>query len=969
MTNSFSRQYSFPNVRVKETVQSPQAFTSVWRNTIGVAAPFNKGPLLAEISSRQELVNLYGEDNSLGSTFIRQAMLQGATNFVVSRVLQEPKGSAGGLILADVNDATGAEASIGLTDDRTVGLSVDLNLKTDPKVIDPNLVAFATDADGLTRYVLPTVNKNTNVGIDFEGIGNFVLSRATVIWKRTLDTMMRNDENVNTVPTEDLQFYDISDSSLTATTTGAEVKLVTIPKSATVATISQPSSFYLKAIRPGMEFTGGTDGPTFNSNGKVLSFWFEADDDNWGFYAEVDITAAGVNNSIVFVDPSNGGASDYPIIDAWQVLFVPDSSEQLDPDQFGLTRRSFQLDNVPNAQLPVSYLIFDRKNDPGVAKSIDFYTSTDNGLNLTKVASTITYKLGRAADTYARAITNNQTITFAKSVVVLGETDDQAAGWPNTSKSFAPGTPVIDVLGDLKRELFENQVLTRLNTDITINSADYPFSLTFQIGTPGLVGNSIRYNIKRFSASANPTDLKFEDNNVDQFDTDLNMVDGSDGIIPASRYFYSRQGEEVLFVQSISPGVAGNNVQVNIRPVDSANFILEVREVAAIGSTAAPTESYYLSNRGIDLQTGLYPETLNSNLIRAYYVPALQNRLNNSGELNFDLAPLRVAPPDLEGGLTDVSFPPHPLHVGAKYLQNINLEGGSEPDEFDTFIPEQSYIDAIDRLNGQDVAFISAPGLIAGDIRYSKAISALIQQAVQSTPYNGLRIAVLAAPPQLTPSRAELLNTEYNSERVVIIGGWSTLASASSVLRQNSTSPEGHYCGYSAVSDTYISPASNYNTTALTGVRSVDTRSDLDSLDAFTANNIEMLFIDSISRRPKFLNGRTTSTDSDKRWVSIRRQSDHLIMNVVQNLQWARSAPNTPEVQVQVASAVDAILQNELRRGAIGGYNRTVVNGDRRSQGFLDVYIKWTPIFPADYIDIDIVRTITSQFTLDLSLA
>ena len=68
---TYTQQYSFPNVSVRETIIGPTQFTSTWRNVIGVAAPFTKGPLLSKISSRQELVSLYGEDNALGSIALR----------------------------------------------------------------------------------------------------------------------------------------------------------------------------------------------------------------------------------------------------------------------------------------------------------------------------------------------------------------------------------------------------------------------------------------------------------------------------------------------------------------------------------------------------------------------------------------------------------------------------------------------------------------------------------------------------------------------------------------------------------------------------------------------------------------------------------------------------------------------------------------------------------------------------------
>ena len=128
-----------------------------------------------------------------------------------------------------------------------------------------------------------------------------------------------------------------------------------------------------------------------------------------------------------------------------------------------------------------------------------------------------------------------------------------------------------------------------------------------------------------------------------------------------------------------------------------------------------------------------------------------------------------------------------------------------------------------------------------------------------------------------------------------------------------------------------------------------------------------MLFFDKPTNSIKFLNGRTTAKDLNNRWVSIRRQSDHLIMTLFANLQWARSSPNNSEIRARVAAACDAILKSELRRGAISGANPTVINSSdplRIAQGYMDIIIEWSPVFPADYIDVNITRSISSSFSL-----
>lgn len=969
---TYTKQYSFPNVNVYETIKGPQQFTSDWRNVIGIAAPFNKGPLLGTITSRQDLVTLYGEDNSIGSTAIRQAMLQGATNFIVSRALPSAKGASGSISFSNPDGSVYTEPLIGATDNRTVGLTVDFSFISEPFTTDSNSKAYAISATGNGKYVVSQTNTDSAVTLaNYEGLGSLFLSKHATLDQTNYDFFLRTTEEsdpdaVGYESTTDLVatgFDAIAGSDIAIPLdelgdpiTGVQVIKITFPK----ASITKDN--YIQAFQPGMRILGAATGAVLAAPGVIVSELLNEDDLNYAFYAKVEVTSAG-DGSFKLALPA--GTEEFPTIDIYKVYYRTSENEYLPGDvlYFGGQGTAQQLLNSP-----ISYLVLNRHDDPGVAKSLVYYTIDSVTDAITEVATTITYKVGDSSDTYIKVLADNQTINFAKTSVEVGETNTLATDFPNTTLAFAKNKSVLEVLTELKRAIIDNPVLARLNLDVILNQTLLPYSLSFVLGIEGEVGNNIKYKVSRVSTGVGTADIVYEDNGDSLFGSNVNFVGGVNAVTPASRMFYDRGGNKVLYVEALSPGLSGNNVLVNIIPVDQSNFRLEVREEAATGGISLPNESFFLSNTAVDLASGVYPETLSSKLIRAYYVPVIDATGTGSTSVNFNLVPLRLAPEDIQSPLSDVSFPTHPSHVGAQYLQNIALIGGSEPVVNSVNIPEESYIDAIERLENQDVAFITAPGLIAGDIRYEKAINALILQADQATPYNGLRLAILAAPPKLTSSRAELLNSQYSSPNLIIVGGWSTLTTSRGIgLTQYSS--EGYYVGLLATTDTYISPSSSYNNKYIQGATNLDTDSRLSMLDAYTNNNIEMLHVDRVSGKVKFLNGRTTSGNLNYRWVAIKRQTQHLIMNIVRNLDWARSAPNAEDTRQRVASAVDALLKSEQRRGAIAGYRPTIINNNdtaRQALGYMDLIIVWTPVTPADYINVQMIRTISTSLTIEI---
>ncbi|MFB6284785.1 MAG: phage tail sheath C-terminal domain-containing protein, partial [Halobacteria archaeon] len=143
-----------------------------------------------------------------------------------------------------------------------------------------------------------------------------------------------------------------------------------------------------------------------------------------------------------------------------------------------------------------------------------------------------------------------------------------------------------------------------------------------------------------------------------------------------------------------------------------------------------------------------------------------------------------------------------------------------------------------------------------------------------------------------------------------------------------------------------------------------------DFLDHLTRVGIEALYYDNSKRGYKFLNGRTTSTTNGvEKWFTLRRVGDHIITNLYNNLQWARSLPNNPELRRRVASAADAFLERMVEEGVILSFRPSVADSSNNTsqsirKGVLNVRITYTPLIPADIIDVSIRRDVTELISI-----
>lgn len=572
------------------------------------------------------------------------------------------------------------------------------------------------------------------------------------------------------------------------------------------------------------------------------------------------------------------------------------------------------------------------------------------------------------------------------------------------------GATALAILNYLRDRILTDIKLAEVFSDVEVIDSSLPYSLSFKTADKSSVANKTTYIFDAFYINTETVNVNSDgdvderetlivtkyvagsDTNTDNtddisdltyeivspdnleaevlFGVPIQMTNGKDGAKPDGRLLYDDLGRPLVYIEAISTG--RSNITVSIKPLSQSEYQLIVQN-NTVGSSI-PAESYILNNQTADLATGLYTETLDSKLIRAFFLPLLEANGAPISQSSTLKVPNRIAPINPTIVVTEddiITDATHPFYRGINFLQNIPLSGGYDPYRLGP-VEEYDYIDAVDRLSNYDCAFISIAGVGLGDYVYQGAIDQLVAQADASTTYNGLRLAVLSAPPNLTKSRASVLKKNYNSDRVVICSGWSTFSNTQAI-GINRTSPVGYYLGYLATIDPHVSPASAYGGKGINGILTLDSSTKLDDLDAFTRNNIEVLHVDQVSRSIRWLNGRTTGNTTDTQWVSVRRQADHIIMSLFRNLQWVRSAANTEDLRSKTAAAVNAFLESEQIRGAISSYQPTICNGSNNSsediaRGKMNILVQWTPVFPADYINVSVIRNYSSRLSLDTAI-
>lgn len=387
---------------------------------------------------------------------------------------------------------------------------------------------------------------------------------------------------------------------------------------------------------------------------------------------------------------------------------------------------------------------------------------------------------------------------------------------------------------------------------------------------------------------------------------------------------------DIIRVVAASEGKWSENLAVTVQPAQNQGILI----TATYGN---PTDENYVAET-YEVRLGLdgtldsavpYPlvvETANSSLIRVTYV----------------------------GGTPEGK-------VAQVYGQTLKLVGGADGPP----ASPEDYIRVINSMGLDPVNIIIASGNTHPRVR-----SALVAQAEAADEVSGLRIAVLAADRRLSASRAANLTQGLDSAYAVMVGGWATYTGRDG-LAPLSTPPDGFYAGHlAATSRIEVSPAARSSSPKFEKIKEVDIPSPgSQSYNAYTAARIEMIILDQATGVFHCLNGRSLSTDKAWQWISLRRVYNYIRANVFQNLQFAKSEPNNPELRSRVANVIDQFLFIMQTKQEISGYQPTKVDSENNptnlvAQGMMRVDVFFSPVYPADFITVGLHRVIPVSLTV-----
>lgn len=548
------------------------------------------------------------------------------------------------------------------------------------------------------------------------------------------------------------------------------------------------------------------------------------------------------------------------------------------------------------------------------------------------------------------------------------------------------------ILQQLEAKMLQSNLMQLLIEPPILNNNLNPVSLSLLSKLTGAGSNRLYYNLERSTSGEDPVlglyanDLLLNSTNpvlsqanwgTPTAPTYTYFVNGTEGSQAAFIDYYSVDSDLLVRVVALSEGAYGNKIKVSLTPGSNGQFILTaVDQDSASYQAAATVETLTLSTRDINLSTGQFNATSNSSLIRAFYVPAL-TRQGELTELELNKVPFRIAPafgaviPTLStqsgnGGISKYA----PAYQGSSYLQNLSLAEGRDA-QLDSEV-ERGLVGgtamrkALQRLEDKDVAILYLAGVVMGDARYASVVEEALGQVKRATTTNGKRRLVLQAPANLNVDQAALFGAQLND------GGVSLIAGHCSVLGISNTDTEHSAAFYAAtlsLSPPHLSPAYLGNGVNLSLIRSVDTSSSPQYLDALTRAGVDALYFDSGLGAFKFLNGRTTSTIAEKRQVSLRRVQDEIIHALYVNLQPHRSAPNSNPLRALVASSCDAYLESLVKDGWIQSYSPTLCSLQNnplatQAQNQLRIKLVYTPFFPADIFLVDVVQNVTQEIDL-----
>jgi phage tail sheath protein FI len=301
--------------------------------------------------------------------------------------------------------------------------------------------------------------------------------------------------------------------------------------------------------------------------------------------------------------------------------------------------------------------------------------------------------------------------------------------------------------------------------------------------------------------------------------------------------------------------------------------------------------------------------------------------------------------------------------AGVEPVRRFTLTGGADG----TAPGLDQYSDGFGLLVGlEDVSIVAAPGYSArynpDDLTAYQGIQdALITHVSDPRRY---RMAVLDAPPDVTPGDMRNLRGLIDSTRAALYYPWVVAANPLASPRRNEPAeillpPSGYVCGIYARNDiergVYKAPANEVVRGALRFEPSVN-MGQQELLNPLGVNCLRALS----GRGLRVWGARTVSSDPEWKYLNVRRYFNYLGASIDRGTQWAVFEPNGELLWANVRGTIGDFLYNEWRSGALLGSkqeeaffvrcDRTTMTQNDLDNGRLICLIGVAVVKPAEFV-------------------
>jgi hypothetical protein len=309
--------------------------------------------------------------------------------------------------------------------------------------------------------------------------------------------------------------------------------------------------------------------------------------------------------------------------------------------------------------------------------------------------------------------------------------------------------------------------------------------------------------------------------------------------------------------------------------------------------------------------------------------------------------------------------PPDGLQMYDVLLDNgaqkvFTLTGGS-----DGAPPKHEYETALELLAGiEDISIIAAPGSSALEEGAAKHVRGAVITSIEKQKRR-YRIAVLDTPPKYEPGNAAEWRAEIDSKYAALYYPWvvvsNPLARAGDerTPKEIALPPSGFICGIYARNDVergvFKAPANEVVRSALRFEKDIDFGNQ-ERLNPLGVNCLRFF----PGRGYRVWGARTASSDSEWKYVNIRRYFNFLERSIDVGTQWAVFEPNGERLWSNIRDTISSFLDTQWRSGALLGTDtkqaffvrcdRSTMTQDDLDNGRLICLVGVAVVKPAEFV-------------------